>query len=134
MMISLALALFGSAGLVDFVLQDADQFDPARAAAINASVLPGAGGANASQSARADGYLALVSNAPSHFHTPGPAGGTPCGTRTLTSVTARAHGCRYATNGGPFDMATGNCSRSNMTTPQLTILLSLHSWNVVCGR
>ena len=109
-MASLALVLVGSLGLADFVLQDADHFDPTLAATISASVLAGAGGTNASQGAHADGFLALISNAPSHFRTPGPAGGTPCGTRTPTSVTARAHNCRYATNGGPFDMATGNCS------------------------
>ena len=92
----------------DFVLVRPDAFDPSADAVINATVLQGAGGTSKSQ--HADGRLALIRNAVSHFRAPPPSGGTPCGKRVRTSVTAKSNHCRYATNGSPFSMATGECS------------------------
>ena len=90
----------------DFVLQDADSVNASVPAVVNASVITAAGG-TAKFGIHADGRLAYISNAPSHFRTPGPDGGTPCGKRTRTSVTAKANKCRYATNASPG--STINC-------------------------
>ena len=103
-----ALVSSAAAPAPDFVLVQPDTFDPASVAVVNVSVLAGAGGVEHSQ--QADGHLALVRNAPSHFKAPPPFGGTPCDKRVRTSVTAKAHDCRYATNASPFDMSSGACN------------------------
>lgn len=85
----------------------ADSFDPKSPATISRSVLRGAGGAD--QNASANAYLAVAANAAPHFRAFGPLGGAPCGTLELTSRTAKANGCRWAVNGGPFNMSSGAC-------------------------
>lgn len=50
-----------------------------------------------------------MENAAPHLRAFGPLGGKPCGRRVRTSVTARAHACRLATNAAPFNMKTGAC-------------------------
>ena len=100
-------------GSPDYEVQKSDGGAPGAPAQIVSTVLKGAGeqpgappsGASPSPNA----YMAVMSNAAQHFRAFGPLGGHPCGVRTKTSVTARAHHCRYATNAGPFSMATGNC-------------------------
>ena len=75
-------------------------------ASFDLRVLPNAGGGTVG----ANGHLAVVEHAQPHFRMLGPLGGEPCGKRVRTSVTARANKCRYATNGGPFNMKDGSCS------------------------
>jgi hypothetical protein len=109
----LLLALPSAAAAPDFELQPSDSHSTGEPAKITATVLKGAGeqpgappsGAKPSPNA----YMALISNAAPHFRSFGPLGGDPCGVRTKTSVTAKAHDCRFATNAGPFNMATGAC-------------------------
>ena len=102
-----------TAAAADFVVVPADRSDPSAPADLShISVLPGAGNVSGHPAPPgADGHLAVVSNAAPHFRAFGPAGpdGTACDARVRTSVTARAHGCRLATNAGPFDMSTGAC-------------------------
>jgi N-acetylglucosamine-1-phosphodiester alpha-N-acetylglucosaminidase len=84
--------------------------DPGAAARITKTVLPDAGGNVSGHLApKADGYLATVENGAPHFRALGPLGGSPCGVRTKTSETAGAAGCRWAVNGGPFNMTSGAC-------------------------
>ena len=82
--------------------------DPAAPARIRKSVLPRAGG-NASTVEQANGFLATIENGSPHFRALGPLGGTPCGVRVQTHVTAAAAECRWAVNGGPFNMQDGSC-------------------------
>ena len=91
----------------DALRATADLFDPERPARFTTSVLRGVGGMD--QNVSADGYLAVVTNAAPHFRAFGPLGGAPCGKLELTSSTAHANGCRWATNGGPFNMSNGDC-------------------------
>ena len=93
-----------------YVLIPADSHDGSQAAGIDFSILPGAGNVSGHPApAGVNGYRAVVSNAAPHFRAFGPLGGTPCGKRVKTSVTAAAHKCKLAINGGPFDMKTGKC-------------------------
>ena len=59
-------------------------------------------------------YLAVVSHASPNFHVYGPgAGRGNCsidGGVATVRATAGRHGCRFATNGGPFNMPPGNGS------------------------
>ena len=104
---SAAASTAASAVTADAILRPADEFNPSAPARFATSVLRGAGRTDGS--VRADGYLAIVSNAAPHFRALGPLGGRPCGVRAKTSDTARAHRCRWAVNGGPFSMDTGRC-------------------------
>lgn len=98
-------------GKTDYVLVEADSHDTTRPAAVSVSVLPGAGNISGHVAPPGvNGYRALVHNAPTYFRAFGPLGGHPCGVRTKTSVTAAAHKCKIASNAGPFDMKTGECS------------------------
>ena len=81
--------------------------DPSAPASITKTIIAGAGGDDGD--ARADGYLAAITNALPHWRAFGPIGGTPCGVRAPTHATARAHSCRWATNGGPFNILTSAC-------------------------
>lgn len=66
---------------------------------INATVLQRAGGRGY------DGFLAVIDGAAPHFHAEG-----QCDSVRKTSEAAAAAGCRYATNGGPFnDYTRGGC-------------------------
>lgn len=101
----------GSMAPDPYVIMLADSYDDARPAEFDFTVLPGAGNVSGHPAPPGvDGYRALVSNGAPHFRVFGPLGGTPCGKRVKTSVTASAHNCKLATNGGPFDMATGKCN------------------------
>ena len=94
-----------------YVLIPADSHDSTKPAEVDFSVLPGAGNVSGHPAPPGvDGYRAVVSNAVSHFRAFGPVGGKPCGKRVKTSVTAAAHKCKLAINGGPFDMKTGKCN------------------------
>ena len=95
----------------DFITYPVDLADWERPAGINVSVLPGAGNVpgKPAPASGVDGYLAVVTNGAPHLRAFGPLGGHPCGKRVKTSVTARAHGCRLATNAAPFNMETGAC-------------------------
>lgn len=92
----------------DFVLQKADRAEPAAPTVTNLTVLKGVGG-EARLGISANGFLGTFQNAQPHFRAPGPKGGSPCGKRTRTSVTAKANNCSYATNASPFNMGTGAC-------------------------
>ena len=92
----------------DLVLQKADRAEPANPTVTHSSVLKAVGG-KAHLGISANGYFATFENALPHFRAPGPKGGSPCGKRTRTSVTARANNCSYATNASPFNMDTGAC-------------------------
>lgn len=109
----LLLLFAGAAASPDFEVQKSDGGTPGAPAQIVSTVIEGAGeqpGAPPSgASPKPNAYMAVMSNAAQHFRAFGPLGGHPCGVRTKTSVTARAHHCRYATNAGPFSMATGKC-------------------------
>jgi hypothetical protein len=74
-------------------------------AVIHKTVLPNAAGGHWG----ANGFEAVVENAAAAFRVFGPAGGTPCGVRVRTSKTADVHACRWAVNGGPFNMSNGDC-------------------------
>eukprot|EP01047_Picozoa_sp_COSAG01_P077123 COSAG01_NODE_13777_length_1537_cov_1.367872_1_plen_288_part_00 len=94
-----------------YVLVPADAHDAGHAADITFSILHGAGNVNGHPAPPGvDGYRAVVSNAAPHFRSFGPLGGKPCGKRVKTSVTARSHKCKLATNAGPFDMSNGACN------------------------
>ena len=97
----------------DIVVVPSDGIDDlSKPAIVNLTVVAGAGGTDSTshnRSATADGFLAVVSYGASHFKAPGPAGGSPCGRRARTSLTAKVNECQYATNGSPFNMATGDC-------------------------
>ncbi|GAB5371754.1 hypothetical protein AAMO2058_001607000 [Amorphochlora amoebiformis] len=69
--------------------------DKSASRSINITVLPNAGGAGR------NGTLAVVSGASSLFQTLPPLPGCGLGL-TKTSETAKANGCAFATNGGPF--------------------------------
>uniref|UniRef100_A0A7S1G9B6 Phosphodiester glycosidase domain-containing protein n=1 Tax=Bicosoecida sp. CB-2014 TaxID=1486930 RepID=A0A7S1G9B6_9STRA len=68
----------------------------------NTTVLPGLGGAEGR-----DGFLTVFANAAAGFSIQ--AQSPTCMGRVKTSVTAKAHDCVYAVNGGPFNMDTGKC-------------------------
>ena len=87
------------------IIQQSDKHDPKSAASFKTSVVHHAGGS----AVDAKGFFANVTNGAPHFKAFGPLGGDPCGRRVRTSVTARGHQCRWAVNGGPFNMKTGNC-------------------------
>jgi exopolysaccharide biosynthesis protein len=93
-----------SASAPDYVVLPASG-SPTVSAVIQKTVLPNAGGG----SVGANGYEARVDNAASALRVLGPLGGDPCGRRVRTSATAAAHRCRWAVNGGPFNMSTGDC-------------------------
>ena len=95
----------------ELITVPSDGADASSPAAVNLTVLPGAGGTDTAfnHTAVADGYLSIVSNGAPHFKAPPPAGGDPCGRRTRTSITALENDCHFATNGSPFNMATGDC-------------------------
>jgi hypothetical protein len=97
----------------DYELQAADRYTPAEPAGIVTTVLKGAGeqpeGPPSGASPSPNAYLTVFTNAAPHFRAFGPLGGSPCGKRVKTSVTAKAHNCRFATNAGPFDMKNGAC-------------------------
>ena len=100
----------GGGGSDDYVVQPSDDPDaPAAAAVINTTVLVNAGGPTPLLVSPANGYLTVISRGSASFRALGPAGGAPCGVRTKTSATAAANGCRFATNGGPFNMTSGAC-------------------------
>jgi hypothetical protein len=73
------------------------------------SKIPNAGGPGAPHGG-ANGYQALVTNGAGLFRVWPPYGGVTgsdgCDKRVRPSVTASQHGCRWATNGGPFDMVS----------------------------
>ena len=100
--------LFECASAADFEILKADRHDPAAAATFNKTVLPDEGGPS-NWRGHANGFEAVFDNASPYFRAFPPHGGSPCGKRVKTSVTANAHGCRWATNGGPFNMKTGGC-------------------------
>lgn len=87
-----------------FVTQAVHVSVPGAAPNLTTTTLPEAGGKEN------DGFLTVVDNAGMGFRALPPYGGTPCMKRTKTSVTAEHSGCRYAVNGGPFDMETGACT------------------------
>ena len=91
-----------------YVLQPSDAAN-STAATIHAITIPHAGGKTPSNVPAANGYLAIASNAAASFRVFGPLGGSPCGQRVKTHITASGRKCRYATNAGPFNMSNGNC-------------------------
>ncbi len=109
--LSLLLALLvGSAALAraqtpheDFFLVPVLGNASSLPASVNFTVLPSAGGPGY------DGYLFIVENAAPHFKALPPLHGHPCNGPTKTSVTAQAHNCTLATNGGPFQIVEGKC-------------------------
>eukprot|EP00041_Stephanoeca_diplocostata_P013162 m.227573 g.227573 ORF g.227573 m.227573 type:complete len:273 (-) comp19246_c0_seq2:87-905(-) len=92
-----------------YVVLPADSNSPTVPVTVKETRLPAAGGP------KNDGILAIFSNAAPHFEALTPYGGHPCNVRTKTSETAKHAGCSYATNGGPFDMSTGQCSGVTVT-------------------
>jgi len=76
---------------------------------IRTFVLKNAGGSTPASVPSANGYLAIAAGGADAFRVYGPEGGDPCGTRVETHVSAKGNKCRYATNGGPFNMSNGNC-------------------------
>ena len=79
---------------------------------LETSKIPNAGGPGAPHGG-ANGYQALVTNGAAHFKVWPPYGGVAgsgCDKRVRPSVTGAHHDCLWATNGGPFDMATGKCN------------------------
>ena len=101
-----------------YVIMPADSYDGARAAEFDFTVLPGAGNVSGHPAPPGvNGYRALVSNGAPHFRVFGPLGGTPCGKRVKTSVTASAHNChRFRTQLSPLlhttvTASTHNCRR-----------------------
>ena len=107
-MIFWTLCLSAVAQDADFVLVQADMHNDSAAAVVTTAVLPDEGGPR-TLFQDANGYEATFVNAAPHFKVLGPIGGTPCGKRVKTSVTAQAAGCKWATNGAPFNMKTGDC-------------------------
>eukprot|EP01051_Picozoa_sp_SAG22_P009506 SAG22_NODE_797_length_7135_cov_211.841103_8_plen_305_part_00 len=101
------------AAAADYELQPSFGHAAGKPVQIMSKLLPGAGeqphGPPSGAKPSPNGNLAIMSNAAQHFRAFGPLGGHPCGKRVKTSVTAAAHGCKYATNAGPFDMKTGGC-------------------------
>ena len=105
----LLLLLLPSFSVPTLVLYPSDA-SSSLGARITTAVIPGAGNVTGKPApAGVDGYLATVSGAAPYFRAFGPLGGHPCGKRVRTSVTARAHKCRLATNAAPFNMDTGQC-------------------------
>lgn len=103
----LCVAALSPITLDDAIRVPADTFNLSKPAAFKTAVLSGAGGAD--RNITADGHLAIVSNAAPHFRALGPLGGQPCGNLEFTSRTAKSHTCRWAVNGGPFNMSNGDC-------------------------
>ena len=90
-----------------------------------------------------DAYLAVVSHAtPQSFHVYGPGDPVNCtadGGVATVRATAALHGCRYATNAGPFTIAHGGCMGATIsdgktlssdwaTTEQMFGLTSNGTW------
>mgnify|MGYP002632311082 CR=1 FL=1 len=106
--LSCALAALATARGADFELLKPDRYEPSANATLNLTVLKDEGGP-ANLRGHANGYEAVFDNGAPHFRAFPPYGGTPCDKRVKTSVTSKAHGCRWATNGSPFNMDTGAC-------------------------
>ena len=105
--VALTAALTGCRA-ADYEIVKADRRDPESPAITKRSVLPDEGGPS-NQYGHANGYEAVFENAAPHFRAFPPLGGNPCGKRVLTSRTARAHRCQWATNASPFNMESGAC-------------------------
>ena len=94
----------------DYVVVPSDGITPGARATVEMTTIPGAGNVTGFPAPPGvNGYKAVVRNGVSFFRVFGPLGGDPCGKRVRTSVTARAHNCQIATNGGPFNMKDGSC-------------------------
>ena len=112
-MLAAAAAVATAATLPPFVTLRAQTGPPS----LNYSILPGLGGKAPLKREPWNGYLAVGGGNPSSwFHALGPLGGcsNASGNLSKTSVTAKAHKCRYAVNGGPFSMSTGACIGRNI--------------------
>ena len=105
---NLMLLILLATTAADYEILKADRHEPAPAS-FDKTVLPDEGGPP-NRGGHANGFEAVFDNAAPHFRALPPLGGTPCGKRVKTSVTAKAHGCRWATNGAPFNMKTGECN------------------------
>ena len=108
-LVSTALVLFSShTSAVDYESVKADRHDPSTTATFNKTILPDEGGPP-NWRGHANGFEAVFANASPHFRVLPPHGAPECGKRMRTSVTAKANGCKWATNGAPFNMKTGAC-------------------------
>ena len=92
----------------DYVTVAADRHEPSAPASYNKTVIADAGGPP-NWRGHANAYEAVFDNASPHFKALPPRGGSPCGKRVRTSVTAAARGCKWATNASPFNMSSGDC-------------------------
>ena len=100
--------LAGQSTAADYEVIKADRHEPSATSRLSKTILSDEGGPR-NWRGYANGYEAVFENASPHFKVFPPLGGSPCGKRTRTSVTAKAHGCHWATNGSPFNERTGAC-------------------------
>eukprot|EP00948_MAST-09A_sp_MAST-9A-sp1_P002830 g2830.t1 len=88
------------AAVPELIVEDSDLNSPFN---LNYTVLKGFGGTNR------NGYLGVFDGGVSAFSVFPPAGHDCASGVTKTSVTARAHDCLFAVNGGPFTVKKGGC-------------------------